>query len=96
MAAGRLVGDRVIARLGRRPTVGGGGALTALGLGIAVAPSGTPTAGLALVGLGLSCTFPALIAEAVERGRRGGRAARGADGRARREVGLRREKAGPA
>jgi len=67
MIAGRLVGDRVIARLGRLPTVVGGAALAAAGLGLAVGwPSFASIAvGFALVGAGLSNVVPALFSESA-------------------------------
>ena len=65
MIAGRLLGDRVIARTGRLPAVIGGAALAAAGLGLAAAwPALVPAAlGFALVGAGLSNVVPALFSE---------------------------------
>jgi len=67
MIAGRLLGDRVIARTGRLPAVIGGAALAAAGLGVAcVWPSLVPAAvGFALVGAGLSNVVPALFSESA-------------------------------
>ncbi|WP_147200907.1 MFS transporter [Pseudonocardia asaccharolytica] len=82
MTLGRLVGDRVLARLGRRRTIrwfaGGGAAGLAAGLAVAEALGPGPAAiaavvvGFTLLGAGISVTFPALLAEA---GATGGRAA---------------------
>ncbi|MFC7335034.1 MFS transporter [Rhodocista pekingensis] len=60
MAAGRLTGDRLIARAGARAVLTGGGLLAAGGLALAVAvPSATATVlGFGIVGAGLSCIFP--------------------------------------
>ena len=65
MIAGRLLGDRVIARTGRLPAVIGGAALAAAGLGLAASwPALVPAAaGFALVGAGLSNVVPALFSE---------------------------------
>ncbi len=65
MIAGRLLGDRVVARTGRLPAVVGGAALAAAGLGLAAAwPAFLPAAaGFALVGAGLSNVVPALFSE---------------------------------
>jgi MFS family permease len=74
MTLGRLVGDRVLTRLGRRRAVrlfAGFGA-TGLAAGLVVAElAANPTvaivaavAGFTLLGVGLSVTFPALLAEA--------------------------------
>ncbi|MFC5206383.1 MFS transporter [Pseudonocardia sulfidoxydans] len=73
MTLGRLVGDRVLTRLGRRRAVrwfaGFGGAGLAAGLLVAESagpPVAVPAAvvGFLLLGAGISITFPALLAEA--------------------------------
>jgi len=77
MAAGRLTGDRVIARHGRRAVAAGGALLAAAGLlGAVSIPSAWGAVGMfALVGLGASCLFPATLAAAAEAaGRSGGTA----------------------
>lgn len=75
MTAGRLVGDRVTARVGRPSVVRGGGLLAAAGLGLAVAAPGPLTAvpGLAVLGLGLAGIVPAVFSAAGELGARVGR-----------------------
>jgi MFS family permease len=67
MIAGRLLGDRVIARTGRLPAVVGGAALAAAGLVLAALwPAFVPAAaGFALVGAGLSNVVPALFSESA-------------------------------
>ena len=67
MIAGRLLGDRVVARTGRLPAVIGGAALAAVGLGLAALwPDFIPAAaGFALVGAGLSNVVPALFSESA-------------------------------
>ncbi len=67
MIAGRLFGDAVVSRMGRLPAVGGGAALAAVGLALAVAwPSLASAAlGFALVGAGLSNVVPALFSESA-------------------------------
>ena len=67
MIAGRLLGDRVIARVGRLPAVFGGSALAAAGLALACLwPALVPAAlGFALVGAGLSNVVPALFSESA-------------------------------
>ncbi|MFC5994741.1 MFS transporter [Pseudonocardia hispaniensis] len=82
MTLGRIVGDRVLTRLGRRRAIrwfaGCGAAGLAAGLAFAGASGPGPAAtvgavsGFALLGAGISVVFPALIAEA---GRTGVRAA---------------------
>lgn len=67
MIAGRLLGDRIVARAGRLPTVIGGAALASAGLAVACLwPSLVPAAfGFALVGAGLSNVVPALFSESA-------------------------------
>jgi MFS family permease len=67
MIAGRLAGDRVVARLGRLPTVVAGSALACAGLALAALwPSlAAAAAGFALVGAGLSNVVPALFSESA-------------------------------
>lgn len=66
MTIGRLVGDRIVRRLGARPVIVGGGAVAALGLaGGVVLPEFIPaTVGFALVGLGLSNVTPTVFSAA--------------------------------
>jgi MFS family permease len=68
MTVGRLTGDRVVDRLGQRRVTRGGGALIALGMGLALAvPSvGTTLAGFALAGLGVATLVPAVMHAADE------------------------------
>ena len=67
MIAGRMLGDRVVARSGRLPAVVGGSALAAAGLALATFwPSlASAVAGFALVGAGLSNVVPALFSESA-------------------------------
>jgi MFS family permease len=67
MIAGRFAGDRVVARLGRMPTVIAGAALAAAGLALAALwPGLLPAAvGFAAVGAGLSNVVPALFSESA-------------------------------
>jgi len=67
MVAGRLLGDGAVRSLGRPRVVGGGAALAAAGLTLAVAvPNvGFVALGLALVGLGLSNGVPAVFSAAA-------------------------------
>ena len=67
MVAGRLAGDGAVRALGRPRIVGGGAALAAAGLALAVAvPSlGLSSIGFALVGLGLSNGVPAVFSAAA-------------------------------
>lgn len=62
MTVGRLTGDRVVDRFGERRVARAGGALAAVGLGLAVAvPSVLSTlAGFALAGLGVATLIPAV------------------------------------
>jgi MFS family permease len=68
MTVGRLTGDRVVDRFGQRRVARVGGALVAVGLGLALAlPSlGTTLAGFALAGLGVATLVPAVYAAADE------------------------------
>jgi MFS family permease len=63
MALGRLVGDRVVAGLGRRPVVAGGALLAAGGIALATLVSIRAVAllGYALVGVGCSNIVPVLF-----------------------------------
>lgn len=70
MASGRFLGDALIARFGGVAVARTGGLLAALGLGVALL-IGHPVAaiaGFALVGLGISSTFPITISVAAARG----------------------------
>lgn len=79
MTAGRLVGDRLLSRFGRLPAVRLGCAVAAIGMAAGLtgatvtAPGGgaigIAVGGFALLGAGISVTFPALLAEAGD-GRR--------------------------
>jgi MFS family permease len=68
MTIGRLTGDRVVDRFGQRRVVQVGGALTAAGMGLALAwPSiGSTLAGFALAGLGVATLIPAVYHAADE------------------------------
>ncbi|WNB85726.1 MFS transporter [Cellulomonas sp. ATA003] len=68
MVAGRLVGDRVIDRVGQRRAVRVGGAVTAVGMGLAIAVPAVPTTlvGFALTGLGVATLVPAVMHAADE------------------------------
>ncbi len=70
MAIGRLTGDRIIHRFGARHIVIGGGALAALGLGLAVAFPQTLVASLsfALVGIGAANIVPVGFSAATRMG----------------------------
>jgi MFS family permease len=66
MALGRLVGDRIVARIGRVALVRGGAAFAAAGLGLGLLV-GTPAAGIVgfgALGAGLSCIIPQLFTTA--------------------------------
>jgi MFS family permease len=66
MVVGRLVGDRVVARIGPVPVVRLGGLAAGLALGAALLSGGTLPAVLAfaVVGLGAAAVFPAMITAA--------------------------------
>jgi fucose permease len=68
MTIGRLTGDRVVDRFGQRRVVRAGGALTAGGMGLALAvPSiGATVLGFALAGLGVATLVPAVYHAADE------------------------------
>ncbi|TYP90434.1 MFS transporter [Blastococcus xanthinilyticus] len=68
MTVGRLTGDRVVDRFGQRRVARAGGALAALGMGLALAvPSVTTTLiGFALAGLGVATLIPAVYQAADE------------------------------
>lgn len=68
MTIGRLTGDRAVDRFGQRRVVRVGGALTAAGMGLALAlPSiGTAVLGFALAGLGVATLVPAVYHAADE------------------------------
>ncbi|WP_308123403.1 MFS transporter [Modestobacter marinus] len=68
MTVGRLTGDRVVDRFGQRRVVRVGGALTAAGMGLALAvPSvATTLIGFALAGLGVATLVPAVFHAADE------------------------------
>jgi MFS family permease len=68
MTVGRLLGDRAVDRFGQRAVVRTGGALTAAGMGFALAvPSvGTTLAGFAVAGLGVATLVPAAMHSADE------------------------------
>ena len=67
MAGGRLLGDRLVARLGGDRVVRAGGALAACGLGLTLL-IGQPliaVLGFGLVGAGLACVFPVVLSAAA-------------------------------
>jgi MFS family permease len=68
MTVGRLLGDRVVDRFGQRTVTRAGGALAAVGMGVALTwPSvGTALAGFALAGLGTATLVPAAMHTADE------------------------------
>lgn len=68
MTVGRLTGDRAVDRFGQRRVVQLGGALTAAGMGMALAWPSVPTtlAGFALAGLGVATLVPAVYHAADE------------------------------
>ncbi|MEV5826961.1 MFS transporter [Spirillospora sp. NPDC052242] len=68
MTVGRLTGDRVVDRFGRRAVARAGGALAAVGMGAALAVPSVPAAlaGFALAGLGVATLVPAAMHAADE------------------------------
>jgi MFS family permease len=64
MTVGRLTGDRVVDRFGQRRVARVGGALIAIGMGLALAVPSVPStlAGFALAGLGVATLIPAVYA----------------------------------
>jgi MFS family permease len=68
MTIGRLTGDRVVDRFGQRRVARAGGALTAAGMGFALAVPSIPTTliGFALAGLGVATLVPAVYHAADE------------------------------
>lgn len=66
MALGRLLGDRLAARIGAARLIRGCGLLAAGGLaaGLIIASPAAGVAGFALLGAGLSCTIPQLFSAA--------------------------------
>ena len=68
MTIGRLTGDRVVDRFGQRRVVRVGGALTAAGMGWALAFPSVPTTlvGFAMAGLGVATLVPAVYHAADE------------------------------
>jgi MFS family permease len=68
MTIGRLTGDRAVDRFGQRRVVRVGGALTAAGMGLALAVPSLPTTllGFALAGLGVATLIPAVYHAADE------------------------------
>ncbi|BAL90005.1 putative MFS transporter [Actinoplanes missouriensis 431] len=68
MTAGRLTGDRVVDRFGQRAVVRAGGAVAALGMGLALAFPSVPATliGFALAGLGTATLVPAAMHSADE------------------------------
>jgi MFS family permease len=66
MALGRLLGDRLAARIGAARLIRGCGLLAACGLaaGLIIASPAAGVAGFALLGAGLSCTIPQLFSAA--------------------------------
>jgi MFS family permease len=67
MAAGRLTGDELALRLGPAWVVRAGGALVALGIGLAVGSALPAIAiiGFGLIGAGLACSCPLLLSAAA-------------------------------
>ncbi|MEU4561924.1 MFS transporter [Actinoplanes sp. NPDC023936] len=68
MTVGRLTGDRVVDRFGQRAVVRAGGAVAALGMGLALAFPSVPATliGFALAGLGTATLVPAAMHSADE------------------------------
>ncbi|MEM7025714.1 MAG: MFS transporter, partial [Pseudomonadota bacterium] len=67
MALGRFLGDRVVALVGDKTVLCGGGALAASGLGATLLIGHPMIAiiGFGLVGAGLSCIFPVALSAAA-------------------------------
>ncbi|MFL5806561.1 MAG: MFS transporter [Roseiflexaceae bacterium] len=67
MAAGRLTGDGLALRLGPAWVVRAGGALVALGIGLAIVSDVPMIAivGFGLIGAGLACSFPLILSAAA-------------------------------
>jgi MFS family permease len=67
MATGRMTGDTLALRLGPARVVRGGGALVALGIGVAIVSDVPAIAivGFGLVGAGLACSFPLILSAAA-------------------------------
>jgi len=63
MVLGRLIGDKVVANIGGRPVIAGGGLLAAGGIALATLASGREVAllGYALIGVGCSNIVPVLF-----------------------------------
>jgi MFS family permease len=68
MTAGRLLGDRIVDRLGEATVVRAGGAVAALGMGVALALPTVPSAlvGYGLAGVGVATLVPAAMHAADE------------------------------
>jgi MFS family permease len=66
MAVGRLVGDRLLTRFGRRPVIAILSTVAAAGFagGLATGTLAGTVAGFAVLGFGLSVGFPAMVSEA--------------------------------
>jgi MFS family permease len=71
MTAGRLLGDRLAARLGSAVLIRVGGAISAFGLGLSLIFPSLPTTlvGFACVGAGMSFVFPLVVSAASRTGR---------------------------
>ena len=67
MAAGRLTGDQLALRFGPAGVVRAGGALVALGIGLAIGSAVPALAivGFGLIGAGLACSFPLILSAAA-------------------------------
>ena len=68
MTVGRLTGDRIVDRFGQRRVARAGGALTAAGMGLALALPSVPTTlvGFTLAGVGVATLIPAVYQAADE------------------------------
>ncbi|EJT86069.1 transporter [Pseudomonas putida S11] len=68
MTVGRLFGDSIVARVGRRLVVGLGGAIAALGLAISLATTEwlTSLVGYSLIGLGCANIVPVLFSAVAD------------------------------